>query len=164
MCCQRFVAVALLFQITLFAMEVVAMCVDAIPESDALFIGYNGPQDKTVPPLLLSQSVIDDPGTLFRSLGLSQAEEEFGAVAVVMEQATFQHLVEITASTTMDATTESAILFVTVIDTGKPSANTVTLSKKTASDFLGQVLVTVEDIKSFDIINAWVARTNLVRL
>lgn len=136
---------------------------DTTLKTDALCIGYHGPQDKTVPPLLLSAIVIEDPGTLFRTLALSQVEDEFGAVAVVVEQATYQRLIEITQSMASDVTAEVAILSVTMIDTRTPSASTLTLSKPAASGYMGQVLTTVQESTGFDVINAWIARTNLVR-
>lgn len=139
----------------------IAMADDTPDTIDAVRIVYHGPQDKPVPPLLLSAAPLADPAALTDKLGLSDAEDSFGVLAVTVDEATFAAL----AGITMDLggeTAGAAILSASAIDTRKPAARTAALSKPAASAYLAQVRSIAGEEKGGMEIAAWIARTNLV--
>lgn len=137
----------------------ITMAEDRLAAPQAIRLAYLGPQDKPVPPLLLTAQPIEDPPALFAELGLSHAEARFGTLTVPVSDATMAALSALTPPA--DAGQEPR-LSISLIELGSPTASTVGLDAKAAGAYLSAVRDAMGGSPEQSTVDGWIARTNLV--
>ena len=139
-----------------------AMAIEPHTAIDVVRIAYHGPQDKPVPPLVLGTKSVEDADALFERLGLTTAEDSFGAFFVVVDAQTLSAIAEATSALESDAQGAAALISASAIDTTAETATTATLSRSAGRAYLTRVRTLADGKRGGADIAGWIARTNLV--